>query len=398
MPEQPIKDKTAIVGLGWTAFTRNSGTTVDNLAAEACLMAIEDAGLAVGDIDGVVTFSQENDTISPRELAEMIGMPHCDFNFFHNGGGSWSAASVLSAAMLVHAGVCTTVLVYRAKNGYTEGRAAHASRPRLVSGPDQFVAPFGSSHAAARFGHYATAHMARYGTTSLDFAHLAVTQRRHAMLNKKAMMRKPMTIEDHQNSRWIIYPFRLFDCCQQTDGAVALVVTSTERARDLRHKPVYIMAGMGGSIGAGGRGEVEGPWETRGAYVAPLLFEGAGVTAQDVSFAEIYDPFTHMCLTHIEDFGFVPKGQAGAWVREGHNALDGSLPVNTHGGLLSEAHIHGLNHVIEAVQQLRPEGVVDDLCEGPHTYDRSVCRQVRAPEIGLVCSEGCGSAILLRKG
>jgi acetyl-CoA acetyltransferase len=131
---------------------------------------------------------------------------------------------------------------------------------------------------------------------------------------------------------------------------------------------------------------------------APLLYEGAGITPTDVSIAEIYDPFTFMCMTHIEDLGFVRKGEIGPWIREGHNKLDGYLPVNTHGGLMSEGHIHGLNHVVEAVQQLRPEGVVDDLCEGPHTYDRTTCRQVRNPEIALVCGEGVGSAMLLRKG
>ena len=399
MGEQPIKDKTAIVGIGWTPFTRKTEAPVANIAAQASLMAIDDAGLSVHDIDGVITyFHGDNDTISPRELAEMIGMDRCYFNYFHDGGGSWSSAAVLAAAMLVYSGVCRNVLVYRAKNTYSEGRALQAALVHDASGPSQFTAPFGSSQAAANFGHYATAHMARYGTTTLDFAHLAVTQRHHASLNKKAMMRKPMTIEDHQSSRWIVYPFRLLDCCQQNDGAVALVVTSAENAENLRHRPVHIMSGIGGSIGVGGRGEVEGLWETRGAQIAPLLFEGAGVTAQDVSFAEIYDPFTFMCITHLEDFGFVPKGEIGPWLREGHNGLDGSLPVNTHGGLLSEAHIHGLNHVIEAVQQLRPEGVVDDLCEGPHTYDRTTCRQVRDPEIGLVCSEGSGSAILLRKG
>jgi acetyl-CoA acetyltransferase len=204
-------------------------------------------------------------------------------------------------------------------------------------------------------------------------------------------MRKPITIEDHQNSRWIIYPFRLLDCCQESDGGVALVITSAERARDLKHAPVYIMSGMGG------QGQTSGLWETNGANSAPLLYEGAGITPKDVSIAEIYDPFTAMCMVHIEDFGLVKKGEIGSWVREGHNRLDGDLPVNTHGGLMSEAHIHGLNHVIEAVQQLRPEGVVDDLCKGVHTYDRSTCRQVRNPETALVCGECGESAMLLRR-
>ena len=392
MAEQPIKDKTAIVGIGWTLFTRNAGTTVANLAAEASLMAIEDAGLSVQDIDGVVSyFHKNNDTVYPQQLVHILGMKQCNFNCFHDGGGHWNAAAVMSAAMLVYSGTCKHVLVYRARKTYSEGRAARLLRAHDVAGPDQFTTPFGSHHAAATFGHHATAHMARYGTTTLDFAHLAVTQREHATLNKKAMMRKPITIEDHQNSRWIIYPCRLLDCCQESDGAVALVVTSAERARSLRHAPVYIMAGIGGA------GETAGLWETNGVNAAPLLYEGAGISPRDVSLAEIYDPFTFMCMIHMQDFRLVEKGGVGAWVRERHNALDGDLPVNTHGGLLSEAHIHGLNHFIEAVQQLRPEGVRDDLCEGPHTFDRSRCRQVRDPRIALVCGEGGGSAMLLRR-
>jgi acetyl-CoA acetyltransferase len=149
--------------------------------------------------------------------------------------------------------------------------------------------------------------------------------------------------------------------------------------------------------GVGGYGQTAGLWGTNGVNTAPLLYEGAGITPKDVSLAEIYDPFTFMCMAHLEDYGLVKKGDVGPWVREGHNKLDGDLPVNTHGGLLSEGHIHGLNHVVEAVQQLRPEGVVDDLCTGPHTYDRTTCRQVRNPEIALVCGEGGGSAMLLRR-
>ncbi len=360
MAENPIMDKTAIVGIGWTPFTRRSGASTAALAAQASLMAIEDAGLRVEDIDGVVGFfHQQSTTISPRELVEMLGIPHCDFYFFQDGGGTWNAGAMLAAAMMVHSGVCKNVLVYNANNQYSEWRPARADRAKNVSGFEQFRTPFGDHHAAAHFGMYATEHMARYGTTTLDFAHLAVTQRKHATLNEKAQMRKPITIEDHQNSRWIIYPYRLFDCCQETDGAVALVVTSAEQARDLRHNPVYVMAGIGrlAEREAGNRREV---------------FDAAGITPKDVSIAEVYDNFTFMCMKHLEDFGFVPEGESGAWVRAGHNGLDGDLPVNTHGGLLSEAHFMGLNHVVEAVQQLRTEGVVDDLCEGrTHTTARS---------------------------
>ncbi len=393
MPEQPIKDRTAIVGIGHTRFSRSSDTSVGDLAIQASIAAVRDAGLEVQDIDGVVSYFHEHmNTMHPRVLAKTLKLKECNFQVMADAGGSWTGSAVLTAVMAIHAGICKNVLVYRAVNSFSN--RGRERPPREIVGEDQFSVPFGSRHPAANFGQCATAHMARFGTTTLDFAHLAVTQRRHAALNEKAIMRAPMTIEDHQNSRWIIYPFRLFDCCQQNDGAVAIVVTSIEHARDLPHAPISIMAGVGGFGDAASQEEL---WETNGARIAPHLYAGAGVTAKDVSFAELYDPFTYMCLTHIEDFGLVKKGEVGGWVSAGKNALDGEVPVNTHGGLLSEAHIHGLNHVLEAVQQLRPEGVRDDLCQGAHTFDRATCRQVRNPEIGLVCGEGGGSAILLRR-
>ena len=393
MPEQAIKEKTAIAGIGWTEFSRHSESTVQDLALRASINAINDAGIVPQEIDGIVShFHRHLDTVSPNEMVHALGLTKCNFEVFNSTGGSWNVSATMTAASLVFAGICKTVLVYRAMNRYSEGRARRVRRADDVEGSDQFRTPFGNHHAAATFGMRATAHMEKFGTSSLDFAHLAVTERSHAMLNKKAMMRKPMTMDDHQNSRWIIYPFKLLDCCQESDGAVAYIVTSAERARDCKHPPVYIMSGVGGL------GPTEGLWETNAANAAPLLYEGAGITPKDVSVAEIYDPFTFMCMTHIEDYGFCKKGEVGGWIRDGHNKLDGDIPINTHGGLLSEAHIHGQNHVIEAVQQLRPEGVVDDLCEGPHTYDRSLCRQVRNPEIALVCGEGGGSSLLLRRG
>ncbi|HLG72940.1 MAG TPA: hypothetical protein VK009_21180 [Chloroflexota bacterium] len=388
MPEQPIKDKTAIAGIGWTAFSRDSGRTVIDLTCEATLKAADDAGISPHDIDGMVTYFHERDTITPRELTHALQIPEINYSLFNNMGGGWSSAAVLTASLLVHGGICKNVLVFRSANG----RSARIARgtERRATGNAQYLLPYGILHAAATFGYRATAHMAKYGTTTIDMAHLAVTQRKHATLNKKAQMRTPITVEDHQNSRWIVYPYRLLDCCLQTDGAVALIVTSAERARDMRHPPVYIMSGVGGEAAT------RGSWETNAANAAPHLYGGAGITPKDVDVAEIYDPFTLQAMIHMEDYGFVPKGEVGGWVREGKNGLDGETPINTHGGLLSEAYFQGLNHVIEAVQQLRPEGVVDDLCEGPHTYDRTKCRQVRDPKIALTCGEDGGSSLLLR--
>jgi acetyl-CoA acetyltransferase len=389
MIDQSVREKTAIAGIGWTAFARGSGTSTKNLAAQASLNAIVDAGLSVADIDGIVSFYWDRaDSPGPVELAATLGIKSCNYSDFCSLGGTWSCGAVASAAMAVHAGLCKHALVYRAMNGYS---SRGEGVPRSPSGLEQFTLPYGEVHAAATFGHYATAHMARFGTTSLDFAHLAVTQRKHAMLNTKAVMRTPLTVEEHQSSRWVVYPYRLLDCCIQTDGAVALIVTTAERARDLKQAPVYIMAMLGGRTGS------ENPWETNGVRAAPVLYGAAGITPADVDLAELYDPFTFMCMTHMEDFGLVPKGEVGAWVREGHNGLDGKCPVNTHGGLLSESYVQGLNHVIEAVQQLRPGGVGDDLCNGAHTYIRATCRQVRDAEIALCCGEEGGSSLLLRK-
>jgi acetyl-CoA acetyltransferase len=384
-----MREKTAIAGIGWTAFARGLGTSTKSLAAQASLNAVADAGLSVADIDGIVSFYWEKpDSPDPVEIAAALGIKNCNFSDFCSLGGTWSCGAVASAAMAVHADLCKHVLVYRAMNGYSN-RAVR--EPRSPSGLDQFTLPYGEVHAAAKYGHYATAHMARFGTTSLDFAHLAVTQRDHAMLNKKAVMREPLTLEAHQSSRWVVYPYRLLDCCIQTDGAVALIVTTAERARDLKQAPVYIMSMLSGLTVS------EHQWQTNGVRAAPALFNAAGITPADVDLAELYDPFTFMCMTHMEDFGLVPKGEVGAWVRANHNSLDGKCPVNTHGGLLSESYAQGLNHVIEAVQQLRPGGVRDDLCNGPHTFDRTICRQVRDAEIALCCGEEGGSSLLLRR-
>jgi acetyl-CoA acetyltransferase len=338
-----------------------------------------------------VTFFHNQDTIAPRQLVQALGLEDCSFQIMSSLGGGWACAAIAAAAMAIHAGLCRNVLVFRAMKGRSE-----RTRPaRIAAGEEQWSRPFGISHAAARFGPHVTAHMHRYGTTSLDFAHLAVTQRGHARLNRKSMMTDPMTIDDHQASPWIIYPFRLLDCCIRSDGAVAVVVSAADRARDSRHGPVHIRSVMGGTVGnQHGTLHTDGLWELYAHRAARKLYAAGGLSPEDVDVAELYDPFTGICLMHIEGFGLTDRGGAAARVRDGDTGLDGPIPVNTHGGLLSEAYMHGLGHVVEAVQQLRPGGVVDDFCEGPHDYDRAHCRQVRDAEVALVCGE-CGDSSLL---
>jgi acetyl-CoA acetyltransferase len=233
---QAISGRTAITGVGWTAFTRSADRSVLALATEASLRAVDDAGLEVADIDGVVTFFHNQDTVAPRQVVQALGLQDCNFQVMGALGGGWACAAVATAAMAIYAGLCRNVLVFRAMKGRSE-----SSKPaRIAPSEEQWSRPFGISHAAARFGPHVTAHMAHYGTTSLDFAHLAVAQRQHARLNRKSMMTDPMTIDDHQASPWVIYPFRLLDCCIRSDGAVALVVSAADRARDTRHGPVYL--------------------------------------------------------------------------------------------------------------------------------------------------------------
>lgn len=389
---QAISNRTAITGIGWTAFTRSADRSVLGLATEASLNAIDDAGLRSADIDGIVTFFHNQDTIAPRQLVQALGLEDCNFQVMSALGGGWACAAVATASMSIHAGLCRNVLVFRALKGRSE-----TSKPaRIAPSEEQWSKPFGISHAAARFGPHVTAHMARYGTNSVDFAHLAVSQRNHARLNKKAMMTDPMTIEDHLASPWVIEPFRLLDCCIRSDGAVAVVVSAADRARDSRHGPVHVRSVMGGTLThQHGTLHTEGLWEIYASRAAAKLYAGADLTPNDVDVAELYDPFTGICLMHIEGFGLAGPGEAGARIRAGDTSLDGAIPVNTHGGLLSEAYMHGLGHVIEAVQQLRPKGVCDDGCDGRHDYDRARCRQVRSAKVALVCGECGDSSVLL---
>jgi acetyl-CoA acetyltransferase len=324
------------------------------------------------------------------ELCQVLGIERCNFQALDTLGGGWNCGAVMLAAMAVHSGVCRNVLVYRAANGRSEVRSLRQTGAGRPAAGARYAEPFGSNRAVATFGHIATAHMARFGTTNEDFGHVAITQRKHAALNTKAILRDPITLEDHQKSPWVVYPYRVLDCCLESDNACAVVVSSAAQARDGRHAPVYIMAGTGGNSASGAL------WETNGVQAAAALYDGAGISVKDVDFAELYDPFTFMCMIHMEDFGLVPRGEAGPWVRAGKHGLDGEMPVNTHGGLLSEAYVHGLNHVVEAVQQLRPGGVIDDLCDGAHRFDRSTCRQLKKANIGLVCGEFGASSMLLR--
>ena len=348
------RSQAAIAGIGCTEFSRDSGVSVFALAGRAIKAAVADAGLQVGDIDGLATFGA-NDSVAPNVLAQALGMQSMSWYVDQFYGGSVAMSVLGQAALAVSAGVADCVVCYRALNGRSEmrlnGSAMGAGRlpwDIAVKLPAGVIAPAQEIAFAAR------SHMERFGTTSEDLGRIALLSRHNALDNERAMMRKPMTMDDYLASRWIVDPFRKFDCCLETDGAVAVVVVSTERAKDLPHRTVTIRgAAWGGGVNVVNNGHTELS-ESPAKLIAPRLFAAAGLGPDDIDFAELYDCFTYTVLSQLEGYGFAEPGGVPAMMAEGSfDRHGGSLPLNTHGGLMSEGYLHGMNHVYEAVEQIR---------------------------------------------
>jgi len=386
-----LRDRCAIVGVGETTYTRGTDKSSVRLHLEAALNAIQDAGLSPKDIDGY--FAYPHGGVLAEHIILNLGISDLKHSATIHMGGAMAVSSIQHAVLAITSGVCNYVLVTAGRRGYSEQRVstmaerAGLTTPPLFSIINEFEAPYGVFGVTGFFAASMRRHMYEYGTTSRQFGAIAVACRKHAMLNSKAVMRKPITLEDHQNSRMIIDPLHLLDCSLETDGAGAVVVTSAERARGLKHVPVYI-TGVA-------EGHPDRPFsETTKVVMTELpgvrkaairAFAMAGLTAGDVDLAEIYDAFTWICLTGIEDIGFCQKGEGGPFVEGGRIELGGKLPINTHGGLLSEAHVSGINHIVEGVRQLRGE------CGE---------RQVRGAEVALVSGVGDfgdGGVMLLRR-
>ncbi|GAA0841063.1 lipid-transfer protein [Streptosporangium amethystogenes subsp. fukuiense] len=352
---------TAVAGIGATEFSKQSGRSELQLAAEAVFAALNDAGLAPSDVDGLVTYTQDaNQEIS---VAREVGIG--DLSFFsrvHYGGGA-ACGTVLHAAMAVATGVAETVVCYRAFNERS-GRRFGQPNPGIGGEPTShgldlsWHLPYGLMTPAAWVAMFARRYMHAYGATSEDFGRVAVAMRRHAATNPAAWFHgRPITLEEHQASKWIAEPLHLLDCCQESDGAVALVVTSAERARDLRRSPALIAAAAQGA-GAGQmtmtsyyRDDMTGLPEM--GVVGGRLWQQSGLGPSDMQAAILYDHFTPFVLTQLEELGFCGRGEARDYVADGGIEIDGRLPVNPHGGQLGEAYIHGMNGIAEAVRQIR---------------------------------------------
>ncbi len=356
--EQPsgetLKRAAAIVGIGQTAFAKDIGKPERTIALEAILAALDDAGLDARDVDGLVRFDLESTT--EVEIARNLGIENLGFFASLSYGGGAGCGAVTLAAMAVATGQARTVVCWRARNRGSGGRP-WAGTGAGVPGDKQFTAPYGLVRPVDQIAMLTRRHMHEYGTTSEHLGAVAVACRTHASRNPAAVMREPITLADHQASRWVSEPLRKLDCCLETDGALAVVVTSAEHARDLRQRAALVVAGAQAS---GERHFVMtdyyGPrfLETPSTFAARDLFGRAGVSPGDIDVAQIYDAFTPLVLLSLEEFGFCKPGESGPLAASG--ALEwphGSLPTNTSGGGLSEAYVHGLNLILEGVRQIR---------------------------------------------
>jgi acetyl-CoA acetyltransferase len=356
----------AIAGIGQTEFSKNSGRSEQQLAAEASKAALDDAGIDPADVDGMITF-----TLDPSDeigLCRCLGVKDLAYTTRIPGGGAASVATVYQAMAAVTSGIADVVLIWRAMNersAYRFGQPLVPPSGGVVNvagngtGSLLWCMPFGAQTPASWEALASQHYMETFGVTNQDLGHVSVAQRKHAATNPLAWFyRKPITLEEHQQSRWIVEPvLRLLDCCQESDGGVALVITSLERARDLKQRPVRIVSSAQSIpaevevISNYYHGDLTVMPEARG--VARRLYGRSGLTPKDMQLAMIYDAFTPQVLKQLEAFGFCGRGEAKDFVKGGNIEVGGSLPVNTNGGLIGEAYIHGMNNITEAVRQLR---------------------------------------------
>ncbi len=343
----------AIVGIGETKLGRRPGTTPLELQAEAVVAAVKDAGLAPADVDGLFNLGPYSNPsqMFALTLGEYLGM-HPSVESSIDAAGTFTVMHMIANAVwAIESGHCNVAVC-------TFGEAAATGRVMSGHGwtstQDQVEteAPFGIVGAVVPYALLASHHMAQYGTTEDGLGAVAVSARRHAMLNENAVMRKPMTLEDHHTSRMIATPLRLFDCSSMVDGAGAMVLTTEERARDLPHPQVSVL-GLAAHMSHSNSSQISSFEELRIREVADRALGEAAISLSDVDVAEIHDAFTISTLLYLEEIGFCGRGEGSAYALEGNLDLGSRCPVNTHGGLLSQGHVAGFLHVTEAVKQLR---------------------------------------------
>lgn len=376
--------RAAIAGVGYTELSRSSGRSVLDLAVEACRRAVDDAGLPPTEVDGVASFMVMHDSVPSQAVATSLAVPELRFVVDADLGGQAPCYLVMLAAMAVETGQAENVLVFRAMNGRS---GARVGTMEFHGSGAQFRYPIGYDAYAMYVAMWAQRFLYETGQGGDDLAAVALAQRTYALDNNRAYRRRALTLEQYQEAPYVVEPFRADDCTVEVDGACAVLVTSLERARGLRHPPAVVASG---AYRAGPRPGLDiGDhllWDDYSRNYTHILrddlFGRAGVTVADVDVAEIYDCFTSTVLLGLEGLGICGRGESGAFVREGNTLLSGALPTNTNGGLLSEGYVHGMNTVAEAVLQVQ---------------GRCGRRQAPAHEVAVVTSGAMmdGSAIVL---
>ncbi|MFC4564701.1 acetyl-CoA acetyltransferase [Nocardiopsis mangrovi] len=357
MRRDGIADRAAITGIGMTPLTRSSGRTELALAADAAAAALADSGIGPDAVDAVLGYHL-GDSAPATDLARVLGMTRLGWHNDVYGGGSQCASILGDAAMLIATGQAETVLVHRALNGRS-GRRLNRSALRLGDGVEQqFTAPYGVVGPVPWFALAARRYLYDTGLTEDDLGAVVAASRRHAAANPRALRREPLTPESYLNSPMVADPLRRADCCQETDGACALVLTSADR-------PMAAGAPRVRAVVRGGRPGHARPDRSPdlasvfSGHIGPLVYRAAGMRPSDVDVALLYDAYSFLVPRQLTDFGLLRAADLSAALRGGAvEAGGGGVPVNPHGGLLSEGYVHGLNNVAEAVRQLRGQGTV----------------------------------------
>ena len=387
-----VSGKTAIVGIAETDYLRGTDQSILRMILSASMGAIQDAGLKPADVDAILP---PPGFVAWDEIAAHLGVTNVRYTACPQMGGASATASLLTAAMAISTGVADVVLMTVGWNGYSAIRPRPDARPNkrrfnaaFFETVKNYYAPYGLRSAPWWYSLYLERYAKYYKVPPEAAGAIAVACRKHAQLNPKALMRdRPLTMDEYLASPYITEPLRKLDCCVETDCAAAVVMTSVERARDLPHIPVTF---LGGAEGHPNRPDElinrKDVLDLGLDLAAPRAFAMAGVDKDDMDFLQIYDCFTYVALLEIEALGYAERGGAADFVKNGNIELGGKFPMNTHGGLMSQGHCWGMNHIVEAARQLRHEG-------GP--------AQVKGCEFGLVTGYGDlgdGSIAILRRG
>jgi acetyl-CoA acetyltransferase len=386
--DRSLRDRCAIVGAGNSRLGQVPGVSSLDLTIEAIANALDDAGLTPKDVDGIICRGPDESYSHHQLVGERLGL-NVRFSTSLDNGGASQILSVMLAAMAIEAGLATTVVCGYGRDAWSRTHRSEETRVKQRTRPEsQYAQEFGPEYgyfgapAAHAFG--AQRHMHEFGTTREQFADVAIACREHALKNPDAQMKKPLTREEYFKARLIVSPFGLYDCSLRSDGAGAVIVTSAERARDLRAPPVLIR-GFGSFNNLTGWFADDNMIRTAAQESGETAYRMAGLGPKDVSTAQLYDCFTYMVVVQLEDYGFCKKGEGGPFVQSGALRLGGRLPTNTSGGQLSEAHVEGMLQIVEGVRQLQRIYPAD--------------RQVKDAEIALISGHGgnqvCHSTLIL---